>query len=402
MEYVKRLVYGKTIGNYDYDYSELFNQLFDIEISSCEARKRFYGIRNLLDILEDENSETVISGNSNLLEELTQKQIEVEKEKNKLQTEKSAIKEYTRESARVELLIEQMKNEIKLLPELKTPRININPYQENDNEDIIHAIGGIADAHFGVEYKIKGLKGEILNEYSPCIFYERMYSLLAKYIKIIEKEKIEVLHFIELGDSIEGMLRNSILQYLKYGIIESVMKYSEFLAEWLNLLSEHVYINYYSTRGNHSELRILNGKSGDFAKENVEILITWFLKERLKDNDNININVNENDLVCFAVNNKNIVATHGQNDKDVVSSIKDLEMFYGDKINMFICGHWHNSQSKTAGMNGNDNVECVIFPSICGVDDFSKKIKKSAKPGSKLIVFSDDSVNKIIYDLVLT
>lgn len=42
----------------------------------------------------------------------------------------------------------------------------------------------VADCHFGAEWTVRGLRGEILNHYSPEVFYGRMDDLLAQVREI--------------------------------------------------------------------------------------------------------------------------------------------------------------------------------------------------------------------------
>lgn len=103
----------------------------------------------------------------------------------------------------------------------------------------------ISDAHFGVEFEIKDLYGNILNAYSPEIFKNRMWDLYNKVIEQIQKDHIQVLNIFELGDALDGILRaNSQLMQLRYGIIDSAILYADFLSTWLNELSNHVRIKF--------------------------------------------------------------------------------------------------------------------------------------------------------------
>ena len=51
------------------------------------------------------------------------------------------------------------------------------------------------------------------------------------------------------------------------------------------------------TTGNHTQLRMLNGKKGTFEDENMSIIIKWFIKERMKDNPNFELIDNETNMI---------------------------------------------------------------------------------------------------------
>src|SRR5690606_30434328 len=99
-----------------------------------------------------------------------------------------------------------------------------------------------------------------------------------------KKEDIDSITVLNLGDSTDGLLRFSQMKFLQLGIADQVMGFGEFMSEWLNKLSEYAKVDYYSLTANHTEIRPLNSQRGDFPEENVERLITWFIKERLRAN----------------------------------------------------------------------------------------------------------------------
>ena len=392
LDYIFRITKGKVNKTIDLDYVEIFKLLFDVDLSSCEARKRFYTLKMLSEIIEDEEIGSV--SDDEILDKLQLEKYDLKKEKMKVQTEKLELNRWLRERSRVELFEEKILNEINNLSPIQIPNYRI---EKNGTE--IKAIGAMADAHYGREIVIRGLKQEILNEYNPEVFEKRMWQLLGKYVDIIEKNNLKEMCFYDLGDSIDGILRLSQLQSLKYGIIESTTKYADFMANWLNELSYHIIIDFYSVMGNHSETRPLGSKSGDFPNENMEKIINWHLKHRLSDNQNIRINECTGNFAFNSINEYNIFATHGQNEKNLEQSVKDYNLLYNENIDILLTGHLHKSSSRTVGVNGNSNIDCIEFPSICGIDDYSMKIKKSAKPGSKMVLLEDNE--KVTYDIVL-
>lgn len=56
------------------------------------------------------------------------------------------------------------------------------------------------DEHYGAEFELKDLFGNIINSYSPEIFEERMYDLFDQTVEIIHKENIDTLNVYSMGD----------------------------------------------------------------------------------------------------------------------------------------------------------------------------------------------------------
>jgi predicted transcriptional regulator len=82
-QYVKRLVDGKfkdkTLS--DYDHSEIYKAIYGVEVNSSEARKRLYGLRDFFEIYSEEELNNITS--NEILTEIEEKKIELEKERKK-------------------------------------------------------------------------------------------------------------------------------------------------------------------------------------------------------------------------------------------------------------------------------------------------------------------------------
>lgn len=394
--YEKRLVYGKLKDKtlVEYDFQEIYKALYDIDISSTEARKRIYGLKDHFEAVESETVENITD--NSILDEIDMKLLEIQKENKKKQTINLEINKNLRLISRGEMtqdaIIEAIKN---LTPFEVVSSLNIN---NNHKEGILP----ITDTHFGKQTLVKGLRGEILNEYNEEIFQARMEKLLNEVISICEKENITKLNITLQGDLIDGILRMSQLNKLQYGIIDSVMRFSEYIATWFNELSKYVNCEIYSCLGNHSEIRPLGSKNGEFKEENMEKIIIWFLQNRLENNENIIINNIEGDFIFFNCLGLNIMGSHGQ-ERNLEIAIKDYESLYNVNIDMFLGGHLHSKDTKSIGINHNglSDKEYIRIKSICGIDDFSMKLRKASSPGSTLLVLEEGKGKTIEYDIKL-
>lgn len=387
-----RICKNKDVYNLKWnEVASIINNESGDSFSESKYRKWYTAFNEGFEYALDSNSTA-----DEYMKELTLKKFELEKEKKKVQTEKLELNRWAREDARIDLFEEKL---IQAIRECKTLQVPVTTFQHVDNDKVIFV--SLADAHYGKEFCLRGLKGEILNQYSPEIFEERMWKLLEKVKLIINKEQTKQVVVGNLSDSIDGILRMSQLMSLRYGVVESIQKFSEFLSVWLNELSRYCKIDYYSVNGNHCDLRLLTGKKGDFPQENAERIINWYLEARLRTNPNITVHRNDKDYQFIDILGYNVLLTHGQDNKKAEDAIKDMQLFYGYNIDYLITGHLHRNSEKTVGVNGSNNIEVIKSASIIGTDDFAASIKKRSNAGSKVIVFEQGVGKSIVYDVSL-
>lgn len=395
LEYIKRLVYGKLRDKtVDADYSTLAPLIFGAELSECECRKRMYGVLNFLQQVEFELEKGI--EDKEILDKVVLERLELEKERKKNQTINLEINKNLRRFARNELTQDEIKRCISEIEPLPIPAF-IKPL-ESSKEGILP----LSDIHYGKKCVIKGLKGETINEYNDEIFEKRMWNLLTHCTDIVMKEDIEKLNILLTGDLIDGILRMTQLQKLQYGIIDSTIKLAEFLSNWLNEISNYVRVDVYFCLGNHSQIRPLGSGNGDFSEENMEKVILWFIKSRLENNSNITFNDNEGDFIYFNCKGLNVMASHGE-ERNIESAIKDYLVLYGEPIDLFIGGHLHTKENKSIGLshNGLSDLEYCRVKSLCGIDDYSTKLRKSTGAGTSIFIIEEGKGKTITYDINL-
>lgn len=387
-DYHVRLFEDMPIHELDSDeVAELLNKEYGVNYSESKWRKDYAQYAKWKDyILSKHNDDTE-------LEKLTIKKLELQKERNKLSSEKNELNKWIREQARTENIYEKIEQAITNLSPIQVPKFEI---KENNNKRT--AIIDIADSHFGSEGKILGFNNEVLAEYNVEIFKRRMWELLEHTISIIEKEKLTHVTVLNLSDSIDGLLHMNQLQFQQLGVADQVMQFAEFMSEWLNALSEYVTIDYRSVLGNHSENRYLNSSRGEFAQENMERLIVWYLKTRLCENKRIKV-YDAKSIIYFDVLGTKVLATHGQDEKNLEISIKDYMMIYNVNVHLFKTGHLHHLNNKVIGMNGLQNIEHMQSPSMCGINEYSLKLKKTANAGSLITIFEEGYGKYNTYDI---
>lgn len=354
--------------------ADIINNALQQNFDESAYRKKYKAFQDGLRICEKQ-----IFTNDEYLNQIREERRELEKERKKLQTEKIEYNKYLREEARDEMIRDAIIDEVRRGHQFEPPT-RVFGSSKCDRAACLC----IADAHYGTEFKIYGLHGEIINEYSPEIFEIRMQNLFNQVVDIIEKENLEVLHVYSLGDEIDGILRVSQLMKLRYGVIESSVKYANYISTWLNALSQYVYVKFQTTYGNHSELRMLGEKKGTFKDDNTALFIKEIIRTRLENNHNFEIVDNPTGLIFDNLCNLNVLGIHGEC-KNLANAIKDFSNTYNTMIDILIGGHMHHLKEENIGINR----DVISVPSIIGVDDYSMQLRKTSNPGATLFFIED-------------
>lgn len=317
--------------------------------------------------------------------------VAAQKERIKAQTERLENNRWLRELSRDEMITQYIVDAISNLKPLEVP--SRLPYIENNKSYTLC----YSDPHYGVEFSIKGLFGETINEYSPEIFERRMWSLFYKVKDIIEKENITTLHIYDFGDSIDGLLRVSQLWKLRYGVIDSTIKYSEFISNWLNEFTKIVNVKFQMViDANHSQLRLLGQPKNTFKDDNMSKIIAAFIKQRLCDNPNFEFIVNPTGMIFDNLVGYNLLGIHGEV-KNMDNALKDFSRIYNVQLNYLIGGHIHHGKYEEVGQD----YETLNIPSIIGIDDYSLSLLKGSNSGAKLFCFEENNGKSLEYSIKL-
>lgn len=315
---------------------------------------------------------------------------ELQKERCKIQTEKLEFNRWLRENARDELIVEHICQAAEKLEPLAIP----NPIHTDlsDREGVLV----FGDEHYGTEFEIHGLHNEIINSYSPDIFESRMWNLLEQTISITTKEGFSKIHVFSMGDFEDGLLRVKQLMQLRYGVVEGTVRYADFISNWLNELSKYVEVEFQTTSGNHTELRMLGQPKGTFTKENMSLVMDAMITTRLANNPNFTFVKNPTGYIFADILGYKLLGIHGEV-KSMEQAIKDFSQMYRVQLDFLIAGHKHHSRSETVGINQ----EVINVPSIIGVDDYSLSIHKMSNAGATFLVFEKGKGKVIEYAIKL-
>lgn len=373
------LIIDKTNKNTDIDWAEI-RDMYELPLHPDSLRKASstpFGGASVYQYLKSKQiSETAQP--DEVLNQLTSKKLEIEKERYKLQTEKLENNKWIRENARDELIVEKIVDAVNSLKPLKIPEVL--PVIHSNKEYILF----MGDAHYAKEFEIKGLFGETLNSYSPEIFEHRMWDLLDRTVEIINTNSITKLNVFEMGDFSDGLIRVGQLMKLRYGVIEGTVKYAEFLCIWLNKLTEYVVVEFQMVFGNHCELRAFNQPKGTFTNENTGLFVREIISARLENNPNFHMTINPTGLIFAQILGMNILGIHGEC-KNLGQSLKDFSNTYKVDLDFIAGGHLHHTESENVGISR----DVIRVPSLMGVDDFSMTLNKTSNAGATMIVLEE-------------
>lgn len=374
----------KKQGLIDDDWSEICDR-FDLNINTETLRKAGVGIK----LAADAN----MLGRSACVPDLSDGYVE----RQKMRDLTRKVNAMYRTESRSELLRESIVEAVKSLPPFSITTYASSHTGETDCA-IVLALG---DFHYGADIHVEGLKGETLNEYNHNVFERRMEKLFHEMVDIITEEDIREVHIMLVGDLIDGMLRQSQLMRLEYGVVESTIRLSEYLAFWIAELSHHADVYVHAALGNHSEIRPLKSKNREFEEENLEKIIMWYLHERLKDEENIFVDDDCKKHTLVDVKGFSFLILHGDGEKNIPLIAQDAINMYAEPIDFFICGHRHKEQEYPMGMTDSGNSVIVRVPSICGTDKYAQSRGYGGKPGAIAMVIERGYGRRCVYPIQL-
>jgi len=384
--YIEELDKKNGIG--DKDWTEIVED-YDLECSSDTLRKAGVGVK-------------LASDAGMVFSKVAQDNVDRNfVERQKLYDIQRGIKKDMREFSRTELICESIREAIKTLPKIWIPKkSNAIPKDKGSKNELVVGMG---DFHYGAEFQVLGLYGEVINQYDSYVFEKRMAMLMNYIIQIVEKEKPEQVTLMIVGDMLDGMLRPSQLQRLEYGVVESAMRLAETLAQWLADLAENIQIpiRVCAVRGNHGEIRPLGTKAGQFPEENMERIVMHYLRARFDLESLIWIVENDAPMTMMVdVCGYQFMLTHGQG-VNIESMAQDSVNLYNKPIDVFMVGHLHKCQTFQSGIMPNSNVYVERVPSICGVDPYAQSKGYGGVAGATAILMEEGYGRRCVYPIVL-
>lgn len=359
-------------------------------VYSCEYSRRAERFFSLFINKLDKNEANNFTEDN--LNNIIEREFNLKREKEKVKQEKNRAAEMYRWQARNELYKEKI---IEAISNLKPIEVNLN------NNYSLTSYGNTAllclsDFHAGSTFEIKGFHNEIINKYNFEIMKERICKLGNNIIN--DNFSCENMVIAILGDAFENVLRLSSLAKLREPVLDTVIKFSEFMSQWISGVQKlmDIPIKVVCVGGNHDIQRLL-GEKPSLEEENLMKIVVEFLKLRLKNIPNIEV-ANYTDVAIENIRGTSIMFQHGE-DKDLTTTINYFENLYGIKIDEIYAGHFHNPENKSIGFSALGDRQINRVGSVCGVDTFAKKVRCASRPSAYIALYSEDGKgwNKTIY-----
>ena len=378
-EYCFRLSYAKVREGLDIDWQEIVN-LCNLNWSADHCRKTMIGAIRHQDYIDSKTKEQL---ESEQYEKLIQKELELKKEKVKVQDLKTQVNKQIRELARKENLGEILEEKLDKLP---NQMINMNYINHTPSKK--QGIAMISDVHYGM------VVDNFLNKYNPDIAKERMDYLTDKIIEYSNLNNLDVMNVCLLGDMISGEQYLSVRLENRENLINQIINVSELLSEAIYKIALNVpFVTISIADGNHE--RVYNKKE-NLNKDNYTELIRKFLELKLKDVSNITFteNVYDNNIISFECCGNTVVGLHGDKcKKDKVSY--EMYNMLNKKIDIILMGHFHQISQDIC-------YETIVYRngSFIGTDEYARNLNLNTYPTQKLLIVSELGV-ECCYDIRL-
>ena len=354
--------------------AKVFNDEFGCNKGDTAYRKKWAAFKDVFEANEDR-----LVGENAYLEEIMAAKRELEKERQKLYATKLEASRNLRQESRTELFYENIRDMIVALPMPKLSSRHNDVYH-NDKEYLL----AIADIQAGAKFKLD------CNEYSLDICKNRFNDLLSVVVDYLVEHHVFKLHIVELGDTIQGLLRMSDLKLNETSVVEATVTVARLIANFLNELSAYCYVEYYHTPlSNHAQTRNLGSKANELMFEDMEYVIGHYIQDMLSLNDSVNVHLHDGyDYIDIPIFNYNITAMHGHTIKNLEDALIDISAARRKFIDYLLVGHWHNGRVIPGNEHGSYDTEVLMCPSFQGTDPYAfNKLGKSSKAACKMFIF---------------
>lgn len=213
----------------------------------------------------------------------------------------------------------------------------------------------------------------------------RLHSYLKNLVRFGKKEGVN--HFIiaNLGDDIEGFLRNESLIDTRQTAIQQMVEVSELITVFLKQLKDSGFkVSYLAISGNHNRVNL--SKNDAMEKEDYTVGHKAIMKLACEKIGVEYIDTTEHYYHNLEVHGVNMYLAHG--DRDAIKSDKllaELSSLHNILFDIVMVGHFHSHFVKEIG----DNKFQVITGAIKGSDKFSSKINKASSRSQVSILIDE-------------
>ena len=391
MEYQYRISRNKDLIGTWQDVADIINKELNQDYTESKYRKDMASF----DKMFTASCKNTTGNNDSVdyrIQEIQKKEFDLKKETQKFYDARRSYNRIATQEARSERFEQEMIDAANSLVDV-VPMIDTNEiFNKALSKDIAlcgnhEAVLFLADWHYGMT------TDNIFNKYNTKICVERVHRLLNEVFDRFVQDPPKVLHIVLLGDCAHGAIHTSARVESEELVCDQIMKVSELIAEAIGFFSVTVKdIKVYSTYGNH--LRTVQEKKDSIHADNMEKLVSWWLKERFKNHDNVEIIDSDfYEFVRLNVCGSNLCCVHGDLDnvKNVGQMVNTLfSKVYGDTIDYTISADKHHIESfDSAG------IQSFIVPALCGTDGYANEHRLYSRPGQTLMFFDRNGLYSV-------
>ena len=364
--------------------AEIFNAEFGCSKGDTAYRKEWAAFNKIFNANADK-----LVGDNVYSNEIQEQIDELYKIKKQVADQRREYNKILTSDARADHLVEKLIEAANVVP--LENYSNIFAFKNSNSKE--EAILALSDWHYGQ------ISNNIWNEYNTEICLRRVATLFDKVASALQEHSVQTLHIVLLGDFVSGAIHTGVRVASEEDTCDQLMHVSELLANFINFISRCVdKVNVYSTYGNHA--RTIQNKNDSIHSDNMERVIPWWLKQRLKDNDRVNIiDSDYYEFIYLNVCGYNVVCTHGDLEKlkdfgVIVNSLFSKK--YGKTIDYTFNGDKHHLESFEQF-----GIESALVGSLCGTDEFANNKRLYSNPMQTLCIFTPDDGKLCTYNIKL-
>lgn len=374
--YHRRLLSAKLIDKtLDLDYATLSPYLYGQELSSDVARRMAYGSMRTLKLVDAEKE----SGErTEKKSEIDDRIMELRKERQKLQDQRTAFSKLIRERSRQEELNEIIISTIERADCL--PRLEYVPAEipDSDNDLLVT----LSDIHYGAVVDNRW------RVYNSDICRDMFCSYIDRILRAARTHGSENCYVVSAGDLISGNIHYSIAVTNKENVIEQITGVSELIAEFLATLSRFFKtVTFISVPGNHS--RLTPEKDEALLSERLDDLVEWYLRARLQNFEKVVIDGGHRidpTMSLFDIRGKTYCCVHGDYDGSD-GKMQSLQTLAGTPLYAVLSGHLHHNATDEV-----QGIKTMMSGSFLGMDDYCVRKRIYGKPEQMISVCGDDGI----------
>lgn len=364
--------------------AEIFNNEFGCNKGDTAYRKKWAAFNDVFNA----NVEKLV-GDNTYSNELKEQLDEIYKAKRQLWDQRREYNKVLTSDARADHLVERLIEAANLVPLKNYSDI----FAFNDDNSQEEAVLLLSDWHYGQ------VSSNIWNQYNVDICMQRVSKLFNKVASALSKHSVKSLHVVLLGDLVNGSIHTTSRVAAEEDTCDQLMHVSEIIAHFVNSLSIYVQdVKIYSTYGNHA--RTIQNKEDSIHSDNLEKVIPWWLKQRLKDNNKVTVVDSEfYEFIYFNVCGYNVVCTHGDLDQFKQLGLTINSLFskkYGKTIDYTFSGDKHHLESFEQF-----DIESYLVGSLCGTDEYANNKRLYSNPMQTLCMFTPEDGKLCTYNIKL-